>query len=246
MRAYAIAWVDDIWLTAESFEQLKVMHSVYQEFVNFYTMKFVPDKCHVYAVCPKGIKRNVDEWKLPIVNYNNEVASITLVESEKSFRCLGAWFDTQIRWKKHVAHIKTSLKNFSDLMCKGYSPAALTTKLVNSNGLPKITYAMSLTEMHAREVREFQGLLIKPIKSDDRHSYLVPYAAYCMPTEMMGYRVASVSAVYKASKASGLYSFLNSAYELTRFSMKMHLLNLQRNMCSPYFPLSPNFKGWKA
>lgn len=161
---------------------------------------------------------------------------------------------------RHIAELKRVLQEFGATLSKGFSPAPLTANIVNSNGSPKITYALSTAELNDKQIQALQGtnppphleltttlgLLIKPVKSDGGHTNRVPYAAYTLPKKMGGYNITSVSALYKASKVQGAYSFINSAYWFTRATTTVHLLDLQRNSRSPHYPLSLEFQDWKA
>lgn len=240
----AIAWLDDCWTMGESVEELRVIHNMFQSFANYYSLRFVPDKCHIYFVKSTSPETAPDPISplFHIVDFNNNRGFMQVVEPEDAFRCLGAWFNMKLDWKQHGIHLKSALKDFGERLSLRHSPPVLTAKLVNSNGLPKTTYALPIAELSEKELQYLQGLLIKPVKTDGYHSYLVPYKAYTMPIEEGGYGVTSLAAVYKGTKVMGLYRALNSAYHQARITTRMTLLDLQRVTKSPDFPLSSNFE----
>lgn len=149
------------------------------------------------------------------------------------------------QYYRHVAELKRVLQEFGATLSRGFAPAPLTANIVNSNGGPKLTYALSTAELNERQIQALQGLLVKPVKTDGGHTNRIRYATYTLPKRLGGYNITSVSALYQASKTQGTYSFLNSAYWFTRSTTTIHLLDLQRNVSSPHFPLAIEFDDWK-
>lgn len=97
VRVYAIAWIDDIWLIARTFKELQMMHKMYLNFVNYYSLSFVTDKCHIYSLLHTAEATN---WELRVDTFQGKTSTIKLVENGASFRCLGAWFSLCLSWNK--------------------------------------------------------------------------------------------------------------------------------------------------
>lgn len=221
---YGVAWVDDVWLFTETKEECKRIAEQYNNFVTYYTMRFVPEKCHVYVL--NTTLR--EEEEIIIEDYKGNKGRIPTVSPGEVFRCLGAHFDLKLRWNRQFEEDHTKLNEYALNLGKSWSPPTCTAKLVNTNGAPKITYALSLADYKKEQIRKLQGLLIQPVKRDGGHSKWAKFEAYCVPQQRGGYGVANVSAVYKASKISAIQRLLNCSYELARVTTRMHLVDWQR------------------
>lgn len=224
MVIYGVAWVDDVWLAAESKEDIKLMVESYNDFVSFYSMRFVPEKCHIYVL--NGTLR--EEESISVTDFQGVKGRIPTVAPGESFRCLGAHFDLKLKWDGQFDEDHAKLRDFAVSLSKSWSPPTCTAKLVNTNGAPKITYAMSLAEYRKEKIRKLQGLLIEPVKKDGRHSKWVRFDAYCVPQQRGGYGVANVSAIFKASKVAMVHQLLNCTFPFAKFTTRMHILDWQR------------------
>lgn len=224
LTIYGVAWVDNVWLAAENKEDIKYMVDRYNEFVTFYTMRFVPEKCHIY-VLNSTLREEDAIW---VTDYQGKSGKIPTIAPGESFRCLGAHFDLKLNWDGQFDEDSAKLRDFAVSLSKSWSPPTCTAKLVNTNGAPKITYAMSLAEYKKDRLRKLQGLLIKPVKKDGRHSKWVKFDTYCVPQQRGGYGVANVSAIFKASKVDMVHRLLNCTYHFAKITTRMHILDWQR------------------
>lgn len=68
-KVYAIAWIDDIWLIARSFKELKEMHTLYLRFANYYGLTFVTEKCHIYSLLHTEAAIS---WELQVCRYTTD------------------------------------------------------------------------------------------------------------------------------------------------------------------------------
>lgn len=229
---YAVSRIDDITLIEGDLTKMKAMLERYNKFVNFYGMRLVPDKCKHYF-----INHEVALTKsLFITDFNNVTHAIKKVSQTEAFRCLGVFLNMNTDWSAHADHIISKLDNFTTRINKHWSPAWLTSKVVNSNAIPAITYSLSVANLQEKEIAKMQSAIIRAVARDGNHTKFVPKKAYSMPIEHGGYNVASVSAIYKASKIGGIYHYLNSPYILARITTRMtfwDLLRIQGNLLSP-------------
>lgn len=224
LMVYGVAWVDDVWLFSETREDCKFVAEQYNDFVTYYTMRFVPEKCHIYVL--NSTLR--EEEEIVIEDYQGKKGRIPTVAPGEAFRCLGAHFDLKLKWNKQFEEDNLKLRDFATNLGKSWSPPTCTAKLVNTNGSPKITYAISLAEYKKEQIRKLQGLLIQPVKKDGGHSKWAKFDAYCVPQQRGGYGVTNVSAVYKASKVALVHRLLNCSYSLVAITTRIHLLDWQR------------------
>lgn len=224
MMLYGVAWVDDVWLFAENKEDCKKTAEQYNKFVSYYTMRFVPEKCHIYIL--NGTLREEDD--IYIEDYQGKVGKIPTVAQGEAFRCLGAHFDLKMKWSRQFDEDHTKLRDFATNLGKTWSPPTCTAKLVNTNGAPKITYALSMADYKKDQIRKLQGLLIQPVKKDGKHSKWAKFDAYCVPQQKGGYGVTNVSAVYKASKVAVVHRLLNCSFEFAAITTRMHIIDWQR------------------
>lgn len=233
VNIYAVSWIDDITLIEGDFDKMEEMLARYNKFINFYGMKLVPDKCKHYFI-------NYDDHlrkTLSFTDFNNEAHVIKKVSPTEAFRCLGVFLNMNTDWSAHADHIIGKLDTFTTRISKHWTPAWLTTKVVNSNAIPAITYGLSVTNLHDREISKMQSAIIRPVAKDGNHTKFAPKKAYTMPIEHGGYNVASVSAIYKASKIGGIYHYLNSTYTLSRITTRMTFWDLMRIQGSFLTPL---------
>lgn len=224
LAIYGAAWVDDVWLMSEDKDECRWMVERYNEFVSYYSMKFVPEKCHVYVL--NNTLR--EEEAFVLTDYQGKQGTIPTISPGIAFRCLGVHFDLKLRWSGQYENDQSDLREFATTLAKSWSPAACTAKLVNTNGVSKITYALPLAEYKANQIRKLQGLLIKPVKKDGSHSNRIRYDAYSVPQQKGGYGVANVSAIYKASKIAVVQRLLNNSLVWVAQTTQMHLLDWQR------------------
>lgn len=224
LMIYGAAWVDDVWLMAEDKDTCESMVKRYNDFVTYYSMKFVPEKCHIYVL--NSTLREEEAFKLK--DYQGKVGIIPTIAPGETFRCLGVHFDLKLRWSGQYENDQSDLKDFAATLAKSWSPAPCTAKLVNTNGVSKVTYALPLAEYKFAQIRKLQGLLIKPVKKDGSHSNRIKYDAYSVPQEKGGYGVANVSAIYKASKIAVTQRLLNNSLDWVAATTRMHLLDWQR------------------
>lgn len=228
----AVAWVDDITLVEENYDRLKEAMSKYVAFINYYGMRLVPDKCKHYHINDE----KADGKQLDFKDFNGKQHYIKEVGTTEAFRCLGVFLNMNAEWTAHADHIIGKLDNFTVKIGKHWSPAWLTAKVVNSNAIPSVTYGLSIVELQEQEIAKIQAAIIKPVVKDGNHSIFTPRKAYVMPIEKRGYNVASISAIYKATKIGGVYHFLNSKYVLSRITTRMvfwDFARLQGNFASP-------------
>lgn len=229
---YAVSWIDDITLIESDLGRMEEMLKLYSDFINFYGMKLVPDKCKHYFI-------NYDDSNnkaLSFSDLNGTTHVIKKVSPTEAFRCLGVFLNMNTDWAAHADHIIGKLDSFTTRIGKHWSPAWLTAKVVNSNAIPAITYGLSVANLQDREIAKMQSAITRPVAKDGSHTKFAPRKAYSLPIEHGGYNVASVSAIYKASKIGGIYHYLNSTYPLSRITTRMtfwDLLRIQGNLLSP-------------
>lgn len=232
-NVYAVAWVDDITLVEQDYDRLIRAVERYNTFINYYGMKFVPGKCKCYSINDEVVIRTPLSFT-DLEGINHEIKK---VNANEAFRSLGVFLNMNAEWHAHTDHVMGKLDSFAIKVGKHWSPAWLTAKVVNSNAIPAITYGLSLVNLQDREIAKIQTALIEPVKKDGSHSKFAPKKAYSMPIEQGGYNVASISAIYKATKIGGVYHFLNSTYFFAQITTRMTLWDLARTQGSLISPL---------
>lgn len=241
LRIYGISWIDDVWLFEDDEVRLRDTVVQYNDFITFYDMKFVPSKCHHYV-----LNDNTDaNTPITLTDYDGISEPIEVISINKPFRCLGAFLTLELKWEETVNTDVVKLKEFGRLLSKRWSPACITAKLVNTNGATSISYALPLAELKPKHINKLQGLLIKPVKRDGRHSVFAPYKAYTLPVSAGGYGLVNVSSMHKAAKVAFAQRLLNSKYWFGAVTSQMHLLDLHRSTGGVHYPLEHNFSGWK-
>lgn len=229
---YAVAWVDDITLLEDNFGRLVEAVSIYSKFANFYGLRFVTDKCKHYSINDN----NNDEKELYFTDFNGLTNKIKKVGISEAFRCLGVYLNMNAEWTAHADHIIGKLDSFAVRAGKHWTPAWLTAKVTNSNAIPAVTYGMSIAELQQKEIGKMQAAVVKPVAKDGSHTKFAPRKAYSLPLEHGGYNLASIGAIYKATKLGGVYHFLNSTYHFANITSRMtfiDILRLQGSFLSP-------------
>lgn len=229
---YATAWVDDVTLIDEDFDRIKQAVLLFSTFINYYTMRFVPEKCKHYVVNDT----NSDSKILTFSDFNGISHTIQKADVKEAFRVLGVFLNLNAEWHAHADHLVGKLGSFITKAGKHWSPPWLTAKIVNSNAVPSISYGLTVVDLDRKELTKLQNTVTRAVANDGSHSRFITNEAYCAPHTSGGYNVMSISAIYKASKIAGLYHLLNSTYYQSRITTRMTLLDLQRNY---KYPLSP-------
>lgn len=235
---YAVAWIDDITLMEQDFGRLERAVERYNSFINYYGLRFVPEKCKHYSINDAAS----DHKTLSFTDFNGVKSDIKKVGTTEAFRCLGVFLNMNADWSAHADHITGKLDSFNTRIGKHWSPAWLTSKVINSNAIPAITYGLSVANLKDREIAKLQTALIQQVKKDGGHSKFVPKKAYTMPIENGGYNVASISAIYKATKIGGVYHYLNSTFPFANITTRATLWDLTRAQGSLLTPLNGNAK----
>lgn len=238
---YALGWVDDVSIVEETFDGIKKAVSIYNRFANYYGLRFGADKCHHYVVNDDEPNAN----PLQITDFNGVTSNIDKVDPIKVFRSLGVFLNLNLDWTGHAEQILGKLSQFSAKIGKHWSPAWLTAKIVNSNAVPAISYGMSVVSMKDREIKRLQDAIIKPVRKDANSTRFAPHKAYTLPLEDGGFNLASVEAVYKATKIAGVHHFLNSNYQFAAQTTQMLLLDLQRKLRCSETPLGAEDTIWR-
>lgn len=231
-NVYSVAWVDDITLMEDCFERLVKAVEFYSRFVNFYGLRFVPDKCKHYSINDSDHSSN----DLHFTDFNGITSKIKKVGINEAFRCLGVYLNMNAEWMAHADHIIGKLDSFAVKAGKHWTPAWLTAKITNSNAIPAITYGMSIADLQRSEISKMQAAIVKPVAKDGSHTKFAPRKAYTLPLEHGGYNLASIGAIYKATKIGGVYHFLNSTYYFANITSRMtfvDLLRIQGSFLSP-------------
>lgn len=238
---YAIAWVDDIWVIDEDYGKIVAAAAMYNDFVDYYTMKLVIDKCHHYV-----LNDNIAEGEeIVITDYDGNQGKVPVITSEKAFRCLGVHLNLDLEWGEHVEQVSLKLRDFNAKLSKRWAPAHLTSNLVNSNAVPVIAYGLPVVELNKKENGVLQDLLIKPVATDGGHNKFVARKAYCQAIKDGGYNITDVEAIHKASKAAFVHRVLNGNYYFATVTLRMMLLDLQREAKELNYPFSGLFTNWR-
>lgn len=237
---YALAWVDDIWIIEEDYAKAVIAAAMYNDFVNYYTMKLVIDKSHHYVLNDVVVSGE----EITITDYNGEAGKIPVVTSEKAFRCLGVFLSLDLDWGEHVEQVSLKLRDFNTKVSKRWAPAHITSNIVNSNAVPMLAYGLPVVELSKKEMGLLQDLLIKPVATDGGHNKFVARKAFCQSIKDGGYNITDVEAIHKASKVAFVYKLLNGNYRFATITTRMLLHDLQRDAKDIAFPLSGTFTNW--
>lgn len=231
---YASAWVDDVTLVDEDFHKIQEAVKLFSIFINFYTMRFVPDKCKHYILN----EPNPEGMTLSFTDYNGQKHDIQKADPNEAFRVLGVFLNLNAEWHAHANHLVSKLSGFISKTSKHWSPPWLTAKIVNSNAVPAVTYGLSLVDLCNKELTRIQNTIIRPVANDGSHSHFITSGAYCVPAVEGGYNVMSITAAYKAAKISGVYHLLNSQYYQSNVTTRMTFLDIQRNFKYAVSPIN--------
>lgn len=106
---YAVAWIDDITLMEQDFERLEKAVERYNNFVNYYGLRFVPGKCKHYCINDDGLEKKT----LYFTDFNGGRFEIKKVGITEAFRCLGVFLNMNADWSAHVDHITGKLDSFN-------------------------------------------------------------------------------------------------------------------------------------